>query len=57
MSIKKKGVWRGVWLAQNGQCDSCGKAVELKDTAKSSYSFRIVCRNCYNKPNIIINRN
>jgi len=45
-----KSLWEQIWLSQNRKCTSCGKFVSLENTAKSSYSFKIVCQRCYENP-------
>ena len=47
-------LWEQIWRGKNRKCGDCGKFVALRDTAKSSYSFKIVCQRCYNHPKIII---
>ena len=40
-------LWESIWQSQGKRCASCGKEVELKDTAKNSHSLKIVCQGCY----------
>lgn len=47
-------LWEQVWLSQDRKCAECGSSVELNDTAKSSYSFEISCRTCYDRPSSIM---
>lgn len=49
-----KELWKQIWESQDKKCAECGKPVALKDTAKSSYSFKIVCQKCYEHPNVHI---
>lgn len=48
--IRIMRLWENLWLVQGKRCAGCNREVELKDTAKSSYSFEVVCQDCYNKP-------
>lgn len=47
-------IWKSIWLAQDKRCAMCKRRVKLEDTGKSSYSLKIVCRTCYNKPNVMV---
>ena len=47
-------LWEQIWLSQNKRCASCGEKVVLNNTAKSSYSLKIVCQDCYDKPRVMI---
>lgn len=41
--------WEDIWNSQNRQCAKCLRPVDLKDTAKFSHSFKIICQECYGK--------
>jgi hypothetical protein len=45
-----KNIWESMWLGQNRKCAKCGKFVSLDNTAKSGYSFKILCSKCYKSP-------
>jgi hypothetical protein len=51
-SVFSRSVWESIWLSQEKKCAQCGKEVELKDTGKRAYSFEVVCKDCYAKPQI-----
>ena len=49
-----KNLWEQIWLSQGKKCASCGKAIPLNVTAKSSYSLKIICQKCYDKPKVMV---
>lgn len=52
--VPYKYTWEQLWLGQKRKCARCGKFVALKNTAKNSCSFDIVCSECYKNPNITV---
>ena len=51
---REMALWEAVWLSQGKRCATCNQEVALRDTAKSSYSFKIVCRDCYDNPPVTV---
>jgi hypothetical protein len=51
-SVFNRSVWESIWLSQDKKCAQCGNEVELKDTGKRAYSFEVICKNCYKKPQV-----
>ena len=45
-------LWEQIWLAQGKRCAVCNKEVLLENTAKNTYSFKIVCQDCYSNPRL-----
>lgn len=45
--IYHKTLWEKIYDIQDGRCFKCGRPTPLNKTGKHSYSFKILCLDCY----------
>ena len=48
--LRNKSLWEQIWESQNKKCAICDRVTTLRNTAKSSYSLKIICKECYSHP-------